>query len=29
MHYKLCVKINNIVKLNIKKNQIKLKKKKK
>ena len=28
MHYKLCVKINNIVKLNIKKNQIKLKKKK-
>ena len=30
MHYKLCVKINNIVKLNKKKiNQIKLKKKKK
>ena len=28
MHHKLCVKINNIVKLNIKKNQIKLKKKK-
>ena len=29
MHYKLCVKINNIVKLNKKKiNQIKLKKKK-
>ena len=30
MHYQLCVKINNIVKLNKKKiNQIKLKKKKK
>ena len=29
MHYKLCVKINNIVKLNKKKNQIKFKKMKK